>query len=555
MVAASTAYRPVRSTTRSIVHKTIISLAAVAILVGMVLRGYHLDSKTFWGDELVGLTHMLGYTEAEIVRAGPTIRTAGDLQAFFHFAGPRNEGPRPLLATVQSLASEDPQHPPVYYLLGRLWGAWAGLEPAALRTLPLLFGLLSIGAMAWLAFELFRSSRTAMVAASLYAISPFAVLYAQEARETTLWALEILVSSALLLRAARTASTRSWIAYGLTCAVSLYTYPLTAVVMIAHCLVVGVSPGLRKRAVIIPYFLASAGATLAFLPWLIILATTKSGVKALGVLLANNPSALEVAIIFMRDIKATVVDVGVTPTGTLARLGVTITGTTILAMILYCLARLTVRSSKDTANRFILTLFLIPALPMLLINGGALIGQLRYLQPTFIATQLALAAFYHATFVGERSSRAGSFAFAPAYVLILAMSVLSCCINAGADTWYNKAYQRSPKVAAIINRAEQPLVVGDLAVFNDRGTSRVLELAYDLNPQVAMRVNLHCEACLIEAPAPQDVFADANQFRSVFVLGVLKRDIPEGPYAVQQIGIDIDPVGRGPLEMFAPYPR
>src|SRR5262249_50320481 len=213
-------------------------------------RLYHVDTKTFWGDEILGLIHMLGYTEAEIVRAGPNMHTASDLQVYFHLSGPSNEGPRPLSATVHSLASEDPQHPPVYYVLGRLWAAWAGVSPAALRTLPLIFGLLSIGAMAWLAFELFRSSRAALIAASLCAISPFGVLYAHEARETTLWAVEILASSALFIRAIRTADTCHWVAYGLTCMVSLYTYPLTALVMVAHFAVVVASPSVRNRTVV-----------------------------------------------------------------------------------------------------------------------------------------------------------------------------------------------------------------------------------------------------------------------------------------------------------------
>jgi uncharacterized membrane protein len=550
MAVTNAAYLTRAYDSRSIVHKAILAVAAVAVLAGIFFRYYHLDTKTFWGDELVGLIHTLGYTEAQIVSAGPRIRAARDVQAYFGLSGPRNEGPRPLSATVRSLASEDPQHPPVFYVMQRMWAAWGGVTPAALRTLPLIFGLLSIGAMAWLALELFRNSRAALIAASLYAISPFAVLYAQEARETTLWALETLVASALLLRAARTASVRSWVAYGITCAISLYTYPLAAVVMVAHCATVASSAQLRKRAVLVPYFLASAAATLAFIPWLFVLATTQSGVKALGALLANDPSALGVVMTFMRDIKASLIDVGSIAPGSPARLVVSVTGTALLALTLYSLARLSVVSPRQTANRLILALFIIPALPILLIHGGALIGQLRYLQPTFIATQLALTSLYCATLSKRRE-----MAFGLAFALIVISGAASCFISAAADTWYHKAYQRSPQVAAIINKAEKPLVVGDVAVVNDRGTSRVLEIAYALKPDVAMRVNLHCEACLIDPPPAIDVFADAGQFSTVFVLGKLKRTLPPDLNAVRQIGIDINPGGSGPLEMFAQYPR
>jgi len=532
----------------------VLGVAVLATLAGVFFRTYHLGAKTFWGDELVGLTHTLGYTEEEIVRAGPRIRTAADVQAYFNLAGPDHQGPRPLRATIHSLASEDPQHPPLFYLMQRLWVAVAGVSATALRILPMTFGVLAIAAMGWLALELFQSRRAALIAASLYAISPFAVLYAQEARETTLWALEIMIGSALLLRAIRSSGTACWIGYAIVCLVSLYTYPLTAAVMAAHCAMLVTLPELRRRRVLWPYFLASGGATLLFLPWLLS-GETKAGAKAIGLLLANNPSPLQVVSTFLRGIKATMIDLGEMQPGTPARTLVAVLGAAILAVVLGSLARLAFKSRAQPASRFILALFIIPALPLLLIHGGALISQLRYLQPVFIATHLALVALFCASFTGERNARPMAPVFAVTYLLIVGFGALSCYISGSVTTWYQKAYQRSPQVAALINQADTPLVVGDEAVANDRGTSRVLEIAYSLNPGVAMRVNLHCEACLIDPPPRIDVFADAYRFRTVFVLGQLKRQIPAGSYDVRHVGIDIDPATRGPLEMFSPYPR
>lgn len=553
--SASVQYSPDARRARPMLQAIVLAVAVLATLAGLFFRTYHLGTKTFWGDELVGLTHTLGYTEAEIVRAGPQVRTAADIQVYFNLAGPQHSGPRPLSATVASLAAEDPQHPPVFYLMQRLWAGVAGVSPAALRTLPMIFGVLAIAAMAWLALELFQSRRAAVIAASLYAISPFAVLYAQEARETTLWALETIVASALLVRAARTAGSGVWIAYALVSALSLYTYPLSATVMAAHFALIICVPDLRRRQVLLPYLIASAVATLLFLPWPLLFANTHSGVKALGVLLANDQSPLGILLTFLRDIKATIIDVGPIEPGSVVRLTVMALGTAILVVVLASVGRLAVAAQDRIAARFILALFVIPALPIALINHGALISQLRYLVPVFLATQLALTALFCASFPGERRGGAGALVFSTTYLLIVAFSALSCVISAGADTWYPKAYQRSPHVSAIINQSASPLVVGDEATINDRGTSRVLEIAHSLNPNVAMRVNLHCEACLIDPPPRQDVFADADRFRTVFVLGVLKRPIPEGNYEVRQIGIDIDPAGTGPLEMFAPYPR
>ena len=286
-VSASVQHSSDARRARSTLQAVVLAIAVLATFAGVFFRAHNLGTKTFWGDELVGLTHTLGYTEAEIVQAGPQVRRAADVQVYFNLSGPQNSGPRPLRATVESLASEDPQHPPVFYLMQRLWAGMAGVSPTALRTVPMLFGVLAIGAMGWLALELFQSRRAALVAASVYAISPFAVLYAQEARETTLWTLETMIASALLMRAVRTAGTGSWIAYALVCTLSLYTYPLSATVMAAHFVLVVSIPDLRRRQVLLPYLLASAVATVLFLPWPL-LSNTHAGAKALGGLLANE---------------------------------------------------------------------------------------------------------------------------------------------------------------------------------------------------------------------------------------------------------------------------
>jgi uncharacterized membrane protein len=537
-----------------VVGNAVRAAAVAAILAGLFFRCYHLDRKTFWGDEIVGVVRALGYTEAEIVTAGPQIRSAADVQVYFQLAGPDHQGARPLSATVRAQAAEDPHHPPLYPLLIRVWGALAGLSPLALRIMPLVFGMLSIGAMAWLARELFGNPRAALVAASLYAISPFAVLYAQESREYSLWGLETLVSCALLLRAARLGSGRLWLAYAASLALSLYTYPFTLFVMTAHAVAVAASPSLRRRAVLLPYLAASIAAALLFLPWLLIMTGSATRVHAMNTLLANQTTALRTALTLVGNLKQNWADVGLVD-GTAERLTRIAMANTVLAAALYALGRLARPSASAAADRFILALFVIPALPLLFLYGGSLVAQSRYFQPTYLAIPLAFTAWHEAALGKAQASALRASAFGAAYALILLICTWSCLASAAAPTWYNKDYQRTPAVAAIINRAERPLVVGDRMAANDRGTSRVLELAYYLDPGVAMRVNLSCDVCLIPAPAPIDVFADAGQFSNVFVLGKLVRTIPEGNYALRQIGTDINPGVDGPLEMFANYPR
>ncbi|MBD5656449.1 MAG: glycosyltransferase family 39 protein, partial [Candidatus Eremiobacteraeota bacterium] len=164
---------------------------AVAILAGVFFRVYHLDRKVYWEDEVVGTVRALGYTEAHIVAVAPGIADAAGLQKYFHPATPAMGGDR-LADTVKSLAAEDPQHPPLYYVLSHVWMDRFGSSVAAIRALPVLFGLLALPVAYWLAFELFGSATIALLATALLAISPFHVLYAQEAREYSLWTLAIL---------------------------------------------------------------------------------------------------------------------------------------------------------------------------------------------------------------------------------------------------------------------------------------------------------------------------------------------------------------------------
>ena len=409
--------------------------------------------------------------------------------------------------------------------------------------------------MAWLARELSGNSRVAWVSASLYALSPFAVLYSQEAREYSLWALATLTSSALLLRAARTGRYRYWISYGVATALGLYIYSLTALVMVAQCVFVLATPEYRRRPTIVPYFLASGVGALLFVPWLVT-STFAAGLKGMAPLLASRLSVPAIGMAFARNIRSCVIDFGAVESH-VGRPAVTALGLAVLILLIWALWSLISRHNHKLARPYIYSMLIVPALPLLghdLISGGALVNQARYFEPVYLAIPLALAFLFCDRIFDPKISSAKPIAWASLFALILALGAISCAISANAETWYNKANERTPQVASIINRAERPLVVGDKAVVNDRGTSRVLELSYYLDPTVALRVNLHCDVCLAQAPPPYDVFADASQFENVFVLGELVRKVPAGTYLVSQVGININPRSTAPLEMFAPYP-
>ncbi len=78
--------------------------------------------------------------------------------------------------------------------------------------------------MYWLCLELFNDKLTPWIATGLMAVSPFHLLYAQEARQYSLLTLMVLISSVTLLRAVRINNLSNWIAYTLTIIIGLYIH-------------------------------------------------------------------------------------------------------------------------------------------------------------------------------------------------------------------------------------------------------------------------------------------------------------------------------------------
>jgi uncharacterized membrane protein len=511
-------------------------LALVAIVIGIFFRGYHIDQKTFWEDEILGTVRMLGFTEAELVSAAPQIRSAGDVQVFYH------DTQRSALATVSAMAREDPQHPPLYYLLVRWWAALFGTSVLAMRLLPVIFGIAALAPAYALARELLGARRAPWIMTALLAVSPFAVLYSQEARDYALWSLITLIASWLLLRAIRTGRQGYWWGYGVVSALGLYTSSLAALTMIAHGAFMLLSRERRKKSVLVPFLFAGGAAAILFIPWLLNLDASVLTRGAVTMMAARLTPA-QITLAFLRDIKAAVIDFGPGHTHAV-RLLVTAVGTGLLAMIAYSLWDL--RRAPEVARTFIATLLLVPAAPLLLhdlMSGGIFSEQARYFEPVYLALALLLTHLFSGHVDPEQSGRGPGMAWSAVFVLTLVGGIVSCAISAQATTWYNKDYERTPEVTALINGAPRPLIVGDLT------TSRVFGLTYYLHSDVAMRLDLHCDICMVKEPEPTNVWADAGAFDTVFALGNLP--VPKGFEATRRIGVQLFPQRAGPLDMFA----
>ena len=175
----------------------------------------------------------------------------------------------------RALAAER-TNPPLYYTLLHFWIGWFGTSEAALRSLSVIPGVLSVGLIYALAKKLF-SPGVALVAALYQSVSSFQIYYSQEAR-TFAWLVFLVLAAGLALWNALQANPgrRRFLyfsSYALISAFALYAHFITVFFLAGF----GLFVLFRRRRQLIPFVASSAVAVLLFLPWLMTLLRTAAG--------------------------------------------------------------------------------------------------------------------------------------------------------------------------------------------------------------------------------------------------------------------------------------
>lgn len=239
---------------------------AMLFLIGVFFRFYNLNKKVLWADETRSALRVAGYSlpemDSEMIRRG--LWSPHKLQKFQRVNAGRGVGD-----TLRSLSKDDPKHPPLFYALLRVWAGVFGDSPGALHALAAVLSLLVFPALWFLCCDLFfddpSRERITWMALAFLAVSPFHVLYAQEAREYSEWTALIILSSALLLRALRLDNWKSWLLYGAALALAFYTHTLTLNLFFAQAFFVFWLHRKQWKK----FAVASIFAELLFAPWTI----------------------------------------------------------------------------------------------------------------------------------------------------------------------------------------------------------------------------------------------------------------------------------------------
>jgi uncharacterized membrane protein len=208
-------------------------LLALAVLLGVFLRLFHLGSQSIWGDEALTL---------QKYAAGGS------------------------LAEVLSLIWRNAFHPPLYFVLAHYWYL-LGQSEFMLRFPSAVFGIAAIPVIYLVTRRLFTAPAAGLAALAL-AVSPFHIWYSQEARMYSLQVLLALGSMLFFLRAWESRRLIDFALYGVLTVMGLFTHLGTLLLVAAQgAFVLGaVAKDWRRYAI---WLGVQAMALIAFLPWIL----------------------------------------------------------------------------------------------------------------------------------------------------------------------------------------------------------------------------------------------------------------------------------------------
>ncbi|MBD2100209.1 glycosyltransferase family 39 protein [Leptolyngbya sp. FACHB-261] len=480
------------------VSKQLQLLVIILLILGIFFRFVHLDRKVYWIDENFTSLRIAGYTEPEVIQE---LRDKREVSTEDLLKYQRLNPEKGMVDTLRGLAIEEPQHTPLYFVLIRLWTQWFGNSVTATRSLSALISLLAFPCIYWLCRELFDSPAVAWVAVGLLAISPFHVLYAQEARPYSLWTVTTLLSSVALLRAIRLQTKLSWGMYAIAMALGLYSFLFSVLVSLSHGIYVLALEGFRLTKTVTAYILASLVGALAFLPWVLVAFSNRSSIKGMTSW-AYTPASLEAMVkswmlslsrIFFDWDRGWCFPVDSRHCRYLLNfrdplLYLIVPIVILVSYSIYFLCR----GAPKRAWLFILALIGVTALALILpdlVSGGQRSGMTRYFIPCLLGIELAVAYCIATQIKLSSGKRWQQKSWQIGLVVLFSVGVLSCAVSSPAETWWTKIHNYDTySISRIINKVDRPLVIFRATAKAGTLGNYMMPLAHLLKPDVQFQL-------------------------------------------------------------------
>lgn len=441
-------------------------LVIILLVMGIFFRFINIDRKLYWCDEVYSSLRISGYLQQEMdreLRDGRLV-SISDLQKYQY---PNSK--KTALNTIDGLIAEESQLSPLYFVVLRGWVELFGNSITVTRNLSAFISLLTFPAIYWLCRELFESNSIGWMAMSIVAVSPVHIVYAQEARPYSLSIVATLLSGAALLRAMRVKTKMSWGIYGATLTLGLYTQLFFGFVIIAQSVYIIFTERWRLTRNLVAYIITVCVGLLTFAPWAWIFITHPTPGNLSWV--NTKQTLLEIAIRWVGIISRAAIDLGISPTDPLSlKLAVLPPILMVCALIIYAIYFLW----QNTPRRvwlFIISLIGSICLPLMLLDFGLgkRYGTTRYILPSTLGIQLALAYLLSTKISLINPRQWQQKVWAGICCGVITLGVSSGYVHSQSQVWWNKFpewYQGYPKMATIIDRAAQPLVITDADIVN-----------------------------------------------------------------------------------------
>ncbi|MDJ0691864.1 MAG: glycosyltransferase family 39 protein [Xenococcaceae cyanobacterium MO_188.B32] len=470
-------------------------LIIIVLVIGIFFRFTNLDQKVYWYDEVSTSLTIVGYTEAEIVQSfNNTDPIEPQVLQQYQSINPEKS----VINTVGRLVEENPHHPPLYYVIARLWSKVFGTSILAMRSLPAMISLLAFPGIYWLCLELFERSITGWVAVALIAVSPIHVVYAQEARQYSLWIVIILFSSAALLRAYRLKTLTSWSAYGITLVLGLYTQLLFSLVALGQGIYLVVNEDFKLSKTIKSYLVFSVASFMLFVPWIIVLVNQYSQAERLTNWTQSNQTIIDLLKFWTRNLSRIFFDIGHYGNTEQYLLLYGLIYVIVAILVGYSIFFLCLHTPKKTWL-FILTLMGLTTLALVLpdlVLGGKRSITPRYLLPSYLGIQLAIAYLISSKITNIYVQPLPQKIWHFIVLTIFSCGILSSAIHSQSQIWWNKQLNtENPVISRIINQATQPLVV------NNAPIPYLISLSYMLESKVRILPEAYCTNCILNQQA------------------------------------------------------
>jgi uncharacterized membrane protein len=455
-------------------------LLILLVGIGIFFRFTDLNHKVYWVDEVFTSLRISGYSERDVSQKlfSGSLLSPSELQKYQYPAIEKSA-----FDTIKGLADKEPQQTPLYFIILRFWTQIFGNSLEVIRGCSAFFSVLTIPAIYWLCRELFESVSVSYFAVALFSISPFYLLYAQEARSYSLWGLTIILSNAALLMALRVNKRISWALYCFTLIIGFYTFLYSVFVAFGQGIYVVFREKFNLSKTVKLYLLSSGFAVISFIPWLNIIITNRQAISNYSGWQDGRIGFLELLSTLIGHLGHLFIDFD---------LGKDINifsywlyqgiNYSIIVLIIYALYLLISRT-ESKIYLLILSLILPTGLGIILldlIQGKHSVVAARYFMPCYLGITLAMAYLIDQQLISGVSQQFKKV-WKIVIIFVISLSLLSCINILQAETWWHKTGGYIPQLGRLINKSENPLVINE-------GDFWLISLSYYLNDQSKLMV-------------------------------------------------------------------